>query len=698
MSVEPTSGDRTGTDDVRPRRRRRFWLRLTLFTAGIAIVAVLAVVATLATLPDEVIRREIVAAVEKATGRELRIDGPARVSFRPNLVIELNKVMLAGAKGADGPPLLSADQVEAEVQLFPLLRRRIDISRARVAKPAITISPEDSELIGGASGAAVTIASLAIADGSLNVAAGGPNPALRVDQLSADLTGVSAEGLQNGSGTFRWRGEPVRFQLRATPASARGGNMLGLDARFEGDHGSTEFAGTFDAAQMVVAGTIGIETPSLRKVLAWFDIKTGPRALAGAAAISGKVEANTSGIKLEDAAIKVPGGEGRVMLNVALGGERPVVAGRIDWSDLKVETLLGAAPAAAGAALERRIKVAEPAASIDDAWSGLGSYLSAVEQSGAAAAVRSLTVSERAAPQSQGWSARPIDLSALSHVDLDLAQTAQTMSYHGLTMEKVKADLKLADGRLAVAVNEMLAGKGTASGTLNVDSRSDPPQLALEAKAENAPLETVLRELFGSRVVSGRTRLDVALKGKGRSERDIVASLGGKAAVTIENGEIIGYNLRRALIEWWRKWTYDPKQRTQFAKLAANLDVERGVMQSAGDVSLSGPDVDITSRGSIRLASRSIEQSLRLKLSPPPQHLPVPLKVTGPWTKPDIGWDLFSVAAEPRALAAPQSVFAAPSGVPTEITASIKRILADKSKAEGLPVEMRTMLQSLAGQ
>lgn len=701
MSVETTSGDRSsaeanaGTPSRKPPRRRRIWRRLALFAIGLLAIGVLAVVATLATLPDDIVRKQVSAIVEDATGRELRIDGAARVALRPNLALELNNIVLAGAQGAAGPPLLSADKVEVEIQLIPLLRGRIDVSLAKVVKPAITVAPDDAELTQRGGKAIATVAALSIDDGAINVAVDGPNPALRIDKLSAELKGLSADGLQNGSGTFRWRGEPVRFEMSVVPATDGGSQSFAVDAKFGGNHGATEFAGTLDPAGMSVTGNIDATTPSLRKLLAWFDVKTGPRALAGEAALKGPIVASASGLKLEGADIKVPGGDGKLTVAVSLAGARPAVAGRIDWSDLQVDTLLGAAaPSAAG--VVARVKVAEQVAEIETGWRALGEFLTAVEQGQGAASVAPQSLTAAARPE--GWNAQPIDLTALTRVDLDLAQTAEKLTYRGLTLEKVKSDVKLTDGQLALAVDELVAGKGTANGRLSVDSRADPPQLALEAKTQNAPLETLISEVFGTRIVSGSTGLLVKLTGRGRSERDIVSSLGGRASVTIENGEIIGYDLRRALIEWWRKWSYDPKRRTKFAKLAADLTVTKGVMQSASDLSLTGPDVDITSRGSIGLPSRSVEQSLRMKLAPPPQHLPVPLKVSGPWTKPSIGWDLFSVAAAPRDLAAPQNVFAAPEGTPPEIATSIRRILADRAKADSLTPEMRTLLQSLMRQ
>jgi hypothetical protein len=86
-----------------------------------------------------------------------------------------------------------------------------------------------------------------------------------------------------------------------------------------------------------------------------------------------------------------------------------------------------------------------------------------------------------------------------------------------------------------------------------------------------------------------------------------------------------------------------------------------------------------------------------MKLAPPPQHLPVPLKVSGSWTKPSIGWDLFSVMAEPRALAAPQALFASPEPPPAEIVAAIDRVLADQAKTEQMPPDVRNLLLSLRG-
>lgn len=702
MGIEATEVARREGGSVEPgepRRARRRRRRILLVTLGLLAVAVLSVLATVASLPEDLVRSKIVEAVERATGRELRIAGPVTFSLGTSPVLRVSDVVLAGARGAEGPPLLTAREIELRAQLVPLLRGRLDIAEARLRTPAVTLLPEDAELMSGEGDGAFSIGRLAIEDGSLNVMLEGPNPALRVDRIDADAKGLSRDGVQDATGTLRWRGEPIRFQLGVVPsADPASGERMKITARFEGAHGETAFTGGIDPAKLAVTGTIQSSTPSVRKLLAWFDVKTGPRMLAGGGAMQGKVTASAEGLRLEQATLEVPGGKGKLDVLVALAGERPKVAGEVAWSTLEVDTIIGSASPQRAARLAARVRVAERQTEIASGWSALADVLTAIERQGPAASLEALPrIAATAAPRPQGWSTQPIDLSGLQRIDLDLAQSADTLRYSGLEMRGVKSRTQLTDGRLSVDLTEANSGKTKASGRLKLDSRSTPPAIALEAKATDAPIETVISELFGSRVVSGKTKVDLSLAARGSSQRDIVGSLAGKAGVTIENGELIGFNLRRALIEWWRKWTYDPKQRTHFSRLSAALDVDKGVMTSVGDLALSGPEVVITSRGSIRLPSRSIDQNLRMKLAPPPQHLPVPLKVSGPWSKPDIGWDLFSVFAEPRELAAPHSVFAAPGGTPPEITATIRRMLSDDGRVEQMPPELRNLLRSLAG-
>jgi uncharacterized protein involved in outer membrane biogenesis len=87
---------------------------------------------------------QIVAAVQRATGRTLSVGGPLRISRSLWPTIEVTDVMLANLPGGTRPDMARAERIEAQLSLPALLRRRIEVSKLTLIGPNILF-----ELVGG---------------------------------------------------------------------------------------------------------------------------------------------------------------------------------------------------------------------------------------------------------------------------------------------------------------------------------------------------------------------------------------------------------------------------------------------------------------------------------------------------------------------------------------------------------------------
>jgi AsmA protein len=78
---------------------------------------------------------QIIAAVDKATGRQLTLGGPIELerSFTPT--IEVTDVSLSNPPGFAAPNLLTISRAEAQISLLPLLSHRVDIVRLVLTNP-----------------------------------------------------------------------------------------------------------------------------------------------------------------------------------------------------------------------------------------------------------------------------------------------------------------------------------------------------------------------------------------------------------------------------------------------------------------------------------------------------------------------------------------------------------------------------------
>ena len=110
---------------------------------GLAVVVVLLVVAVLVVpplIPADTYNSQIIARVEAATGRAVRIDGPVTLSVLPVLGFAASQVSLANAPGQSPPQMVSLDKLDVRIAVFPLLRGALVVDSFVLEKPVIALS------------------------------------------------------------------------------------------------------------------------------------------------------------------------------------------------------------------------------------------------------------------------------------------------------------------------------------------------------------------------------------------------------------------------------------------------------------------------------------------------------------------------------------------------------------------------------
>lgn len=103
--------------------------KLLKILLGIVIAVVVAVGAAAVLLPrffdPNDYKEQIVAQVEKVTGRKLGLEGDLKLTVFPWLGVSTGKLSFGNAPGFGETPMFSADAVNVRVQLMPLLRKEV---------------------------------------------------------------------------------------------------------------------------------------------------------------------------------------------------------------------------------------------------------------------------------------------------------------------------------------------------------------------------------------------------------------------------------------------------------------------------------------------------------------------------------------------------------------------------------------------
>lgn len=203
------------------------WRRILVIVIGLLVVLPIAGIGIfIATFNPNGWKPRIQNAVMRAMGRELSLNGPISLKWSLVPTIEARDVALANIDGGSRPQMLTAQTIEAEVALLPLLSHRIEIPRLVIIKPDVLIETTQA-------GRGNWVFTEPAAPNATPAAATAPRKPMDIDVESVTvedgtltwrngITGQSVTGTLNSFALLEpSETSPVRFQLVATYAGTR---------------------------------------------------------------------------------------------------------------------------------------------------------------------------------------------------------------------------------------------------------------------------------------------------------------------------------------------------------------------------------------------------------------------------------------------------------------------------------------------
>src|SRR5262245_30888888 len=90
----------------------------------------------------EAYKPALIEAVKEATGRELVIDGPMKLSMFPQPRVSARQVRFANATGAEGAQMLSVRWIGASPSWLALLKGQVEVGRLTLYQPNIVLETD----------------------------------------------------------------------------------------------------------------------------------------------------------------------------------------------------------------------------------------------------------------------------------------------------------------------------------------------------------------------------------------------------------------------------------------------------------------------------------------------------------------------------------------------------------------------------
>ncbi|MFC7398914.1 AsmA family protein [Chelatococcus sp. GCM10030263] len=573
---------------------------LLILTSACLLLALAAV--TPWQLPRLKLAEQLARQVQRQTGLSLVSDGSATITLLPVPRITLGHIALHAAEGAR---VLEAEQVRAELELWPLiLGRRVVIANATVVAPVFHIAPVAvADLWSGllqridrlSQDRAPHIGQITIIHGTLR---DGRNAEI-ADDVDLVAKWPTEDADFNLAGRARWHGELVEIRLlNISPLDLVAGKPSPAGFSLSSPLFSVSLLGTLSGTdEPRIEGRISLKTPSLSDAMRWLGRHLPLAALAGPLAIDGQGDLSLRGGSIPEATLKIGDNtlDGALMLRIDNG--RPSLSGTVAADTLD---------------LDRFLEPLTPTRSPGGDWSG---------------------------EQFESFPAAG---------DLDIRLSATTANLGTLAFDNVAGGVMMKAGRLEISVGRAALAKGSLKGRLVVTpSQSQGFDAKLLGSFEKIDAGSILPQAIGVYRIGGTAQGQIAFDASGRSFAELAASMTGKASFSLRQGEVSGLDLtdvarrvqQRPLstaLDWRGGRTY-------FDQMNVALAITNGV----GEL-VEGTMTAATLRGSFagEVNFRERQLNLRGMVTAPATAVPAkgfPLEITGSWDSPQVAPDIHAL-------------------------------------------------------
>lgn len=639
--------------------------KLLIIVGGLIVLVIAALLIAPMVIPVDTYKKEILAQVEKATGREARIDGDFGISLFPTVKFTAGKFSLANAKGGKADKMVSLEQLNVQVAVFPLISGNVVIDSFVLDKPVINLEVDaqgrpnwvfppakgaaapaenaaapaktDSGSGGGSGGlglAGLQLGDVRLVDGRIAYSDAKTGATQTVDAINMSVSLPSMTSPMAANGSLVWNKEKIDLVFGIDNLNAfLAGTQTGLNAAVAASTIKFDFKGNASSKpRMKASGTIDLDVPSVRKLAAWAGQPLdapgtgfGPLKISGQVGVDGQKYSFTKA-KLSLDAIQATGdlrfdGSGTVpYINAGLG------TGMLDLNPyLPPEGDTGAGGSAAPAA---------PAGTGGNAQK----------------------------PASQGWSTDPIDLSGLRAVNADIALNVAGLMVRKIKVGKSAVSVALKGGRLTTKLTEMALYGGNGTATITADGAGSTPGVTAKLDLAGLQANPALTDAISMDKIEGTLNANVDIATRGGSQKAMVSALGGKGKVVFADGAIRGINIG-AMVRNAASAFLDPKareqQKTDFAELSGTFNIVRGIL-SNNDLSLMSPLLRVGGKGTVDMPNRSVNYRIEPKVVASTKGqgggdasgIKVPVIVSGPWDnlsyKPDLAGVIDGIAKDPK--------------------------------------------------
>ena len=556
-------------------------------TFGVLGLLLLILVALPFLIPMDAYRGPIADAASRATGRDVRLEGPLRLSIYPELGVAVEEVSISNAEGAREPLMLSVGNMVLGVRLIPLISGRIEVVRLVLDEPVIhleiaadgtpnwsfasrAVPTEDTAGAPAMDGTGINefgIEQLSITDGRVTYydAVAGTDAA--VDDVDVSLSMPTSNSPLNMEGALTYNEERLELDAdierprafldaESTPAAiALASNLLDMN-----------FNGSFAATGQSV-GRVDLDIPSLRALSAWTGNPLPPGENLGAMTLEADVTSEPNRIEFSGLRMSLDGMTITGDLGVDNAGAVPMLGGglAIDRLDLNNYLVAGGGEA--------------------DAAAGGGG----------------------------GGGDAPLDLALLKAVNADLTLSIDELLFRNMRFQQAAMGAALDNGLLNAELREMALYGGSGRGTLVIDARDATPTFRHTLNVSGTDVQSFLTDFMEMDRITGTGTFVLDLATRGTTQNEIMNALSGSGNVDFRNGALRGVDLaaiartiENVVNQGGLGTLTGGEATTEFTEFGGSFVIQNGIARN-DDFRMVSPVVQILGGGEIDLAAQTMD-------------------------------------------------------------------------------------------
>lgn len=504
--------------------------RVAIISAVALIVVALAVLASLPlAVSSGVVRDRLERDIGAWAGHAVSLGDAPSLDFWPTPTIKLDNVVITPSTSPDGDPIMRADSIVANFNLFSAVRGAPSFSEFRLIRPTFNVElyPDGTSNWLSASGelakgvaAAVTrfeavqggepvpdsaiipasaaLGTVTIEDGTLKWTRDPGAEAKKLTAINGALAWTAPNTIARADIAAIFRGEQVKMTAStSTPLLLLGRRMAPVEVKVTSAPLNFDFKGTANlGSKAFFSGALQLKSPSVRRALEWSGTDIKPGEALGALELTAMMSAEQSKAKLDDLIIMIDKNRGIGVLDVELrDGAPPLIGGTLAFNTLDI-----------------------------------GSFLQAFTP----------------LPKAGTDIASTIDTRFLREIGLDLRLSAQSASFGRVALSNLAAAARVEQGRANFDVGDATAYGGSLIGRIALSEQGVDGGLKLQFSAQN----TDFGKLFDAIGLTGPLprgigSLDIEVASPYPTWATALTDLTGRINLSVGQGVLPGLDLQQ---------------------------------------------------------------------------------------------------------------------------------------------------------